>query len=322
MLKVRLKELYKKLHDSAPCFKKTDKYPEVEANHQVDADSDDQEIGQERCTCNCSCRYDHLTDSASGVLDTHSAASERSVTENLHANNNNLECIKDDTDGEQCADNSDRDSVSSESSSEDNTSQHIIDFTPPSDEVTEPSDTPLKIPSIVITPVDPAAKLSSNNLNATTAYNTLLNSEVVDQKCDSGKGSSEINAFTCPANDTGNSNHPSPPSSSSSLSTNSSGVFSDSLSKAGVYVNGGFIPSTPRKTRSQSEDVGSSSYISLSIGNNGIRRLSRSLTDLGLTSRSCKYKYLSERKLNSLDYNGKVESFCIHTKVFDDMMKS
>ncbi|XP_063678702.1 uncharacterized protein LOC134814493 isoform X6 [Bolinopsis microptera] len=319
VLKVHLKGLYRKLESKSSFFNKTNnKYPEIEANHQVDGDSDDPEIGPDRCTCNCTCGYDHMTDSASGVLDTHSAVSDRSMAEFQHPNNN-LECIKDDDDGE--LDYDDQSSVSSVQSSENNTS-HNIDFSPrlQPDQVAEPSETPLKIPSIVITPVDPSAKLSSNTNKENAAYSTLLNSENVDHPCDSGKGSSEITTFTCQTNDI-ISNNISPSQSSDSLSSNSSGVFSDSLSKAGVYVNGGFMPSTPRMKRSKSEEVGSSSFISsISIGSKGIRRISRSLTDLAFSNKP--YKHLDERRLSGVEYSRKVESFSIHTKVFDDMMKS
>ena len=73
--------------------------------------------------------------------------------------------------------------------------------------------------------------------------------------------------------------------------------------------------------RSKSEEVGSSSFISsISIGSKGIRRISRSLTDLAFSNKP--YKHLDERRLSGVEYSRKVESFSIHTKVFDDMMKS
>ena len=285
----------------------------------MDPDSDDPEIGPDRCTCNCTCGYhDHMTDSASGILDTHSAVSERSGMDPHPMNN--LGCIKDNDDTHQEDDDDDGESSCSDSSSENSASHHNINFVPQSDSVAEPPDASLKIPSIVITPVDPNAKSSNNSLKTNPAYSTLLKSETRDHPYDSGKGSSEITTYTCHTNDISNPKTPS--QSSSSLSTNSSGVFSDSHSKAGVYVNGGFIPSLPRMKRSKSEEVGSSSFISLNIGNKGLRRISRSLTDLGFGNKP--YRYLSEQKLNSnsIDYNGEVDTFSIHTQVFDDMMKS
>lgn len=231
---------------------------------------------------------------------------------------NNLECIKDNDTTNQDDEDDDTDSScsTSDSSSENSASQshHNINFVPLSDPVAEPPDASLKIPSIVITPVDPNAKSANNSPKTNPAYTKPC----LHHPYDSGKGSSEITTYTCQSNDISNTKTPS--QSSSSLSTNSSGVFSDSHSKAGVYVNGGFIPSLPRMKRSKSEEVGSSSYISLSIGSKGIRRISRSLTDLGFGKKP--YRYLSEQKLNSIDLNGEVDTFTIHTQVFDDMMKS
>jgi hypothetical protein len=264
-----------------------------------------------------------MTDSASAILDSHSAVSDRSALEPQYPANN-LECIKDDNDGELDSDDDNEDSESSISSSEDNTSHNVTEFAPLFEPGSEPPET-LKIPSIVITPVVPNAKLPGTEASPT--YSTLLNSDNRDLPYDSGKGSSEITTFTCQTNNFSN-NTKTPSQSSSSLSTNSSGVFSDLHSKPGVYVNGGFVPSVPRKTRSKSEDQGRGSSPSWKIGNKGFGngRISRSLTDLEFRGSPCKYRCLSEGKLNSLDYNDdnnkKVEGFSIHTKVFDDMMKS
>lgn len=329
----------------------------MEINNQVEVDSDDPEIGRgggggggggERCVCHCTCEYDRMTDSASNILE--SAASEKSLYDQSHPPTT-LQSIKDDGGcreefDEEDDDDSDSDS-SVASSFDDRTSRNIIDLTRQSEPVPEPQDSPLKIPSIVITPVDPNLKLSSGSSDKTSpvAYSDLLQSEPGDQPYDSGKGSSDITSYTCQTNNITSPSSPSS-SSSSSLSTNSSGVFSDCHYKNSescsdplyknstqseprfnesshhpgkVYANGGFAPQlVPRIKRSRSEEVSSSSLVSVTLGaKGGLRRVSRSLTDLGFGA-TRPYRILSDDKL----HNKSVESFSIHTKVFDEMMKS
>lgn len=325
VLKVHLKALHKRLKSSSLFSNQTNKYPQLEQNHQtVEVDSDDNEMtgGRDHCTCNCTCGYDHdhMTDSASAILDSHSAISDRSVLEPQYPGNNyNLECIKDDDDGEIDSDNEDQRSESSvHSSASETTSRNVPELPPLFDQGSEPPES-LKIPSIVITPVIQNATLPGGT-EASPTYSTLLNSETREQPYDSGKGSSEITNYTCQTNNFSTTKSAS--QSSSSISTNSSGVFSDLHSKGGVYENGG-----PRKARSKSEIVemspGCSSW---QLGSKSIRRISRSLTDLDFSNRPCRYKCLSEGKLNSIgceeNNERKEECFSIHTKVFDDMMKS
>ena len=194
-----------------------------------------------------------------------------------------------------------------------------------------------EIPSIIITSVESpnlheSPPLSSPLLTHTDSYQppaVQLTMERPDLPYDSGQGSSEI---TCPVK------HP-PTLSESSLSTNSSGVFSDcpggtghapcennhnNLAEDGHYTNGGFLPS-PRITRSKSVEVCNGSFSEEKPLESDFIR-SKSLCDLSSKSRNkVRLSTVSIDSRNANSTNGvkkNVGSFNIHTELFDNMMKS
>ena len=308
VLKVRLKKLYSRWSDGHDDDKNTIIRDNIGLGPTI-PDTVDSEGGGppvDQCTCPCSCGFNDRMDFSgstsygvySNFADNHSVViSEKSVGDKVggdvcdHIALCNLESIQDDTDQE----------VSSQGSSFSTESdlQEIIASVP----------SVLKIPSIVITPV------TQPTVSKQSAPYPLRTSDPLEQPIsnyDSGKGSSEI-TFATPET--------SPPLASES--TSSLGSIASNFSNANVpnnstvFMNGSFKDSA-RMHRSQSADVrGSLVNLHIDLGKSGgSMRNSKSMHDLDCVHRRTPNLLRKHNK----NLSRSLQSFAIHTQLFEDMM--